>query len=163
MSQLYSSPPDVGLLIFDPEGEYALPDTHGRPGLVNVPDLRKKISLYTNRTVERQYPDVVRGTVFTDFGDFPPQDIVAAFVAQEKQDSVFANLVRSMDWKLWKQLVALLAERGFATEDQKLPACFLTSSTRMMSVWPPTRTTSFRPSGGCIAPAQPWARTCWRN
>src|SRR5207249_1399827 len=40
VSQLYSSPPDVGLLIFDPEGEYALPDAHGRPGLVNVPALR---------------------------------------------------------------------------------------------------------------------------
>ena len=50
MSQLYSSPPDVGLLIFDPEGEYALPDAHGRAGLVNVPALRDRISLYTNRT-----------------------------------------------------------------------------------------------------------------
>src|SRR5690606_23618646 len=39
-AQLYSSPPDVGLVIFDPEGEYALPDAHGRPGLVNVPGLR---------------------------------------------------------------------------------------------------------------------------
>src|SRR4029079_3199924 len=28
VAQLYSSPPDVGLLVFDPEGEYALPDAH---------------------------------------------------------------------------------------------------------------------------------------
>ena len=61
MSQLYSSPPDVGLLIFDPEGEYALPDAHGRPGLVNVPALRRRISLYTNRPVEPQHADVVKG------------------------------------------------------------------------------------------------------
>jgi hypothetical protein len=120
MSQLYSSPPDVGLLILDPEGEYALPDTHGRPGLVNVAGLRKRISLYTNRTIGQQYSDVAKGTVYMDFGDFPPQDIIAAFVPQEKQDAVFANLVRSMEWKNWKQLVALLAEKGFTTEDQKI-------------------------------------------
>lgn len=120
MSQLYSSPPDVGLLIFDPEGEYALPDAHGRPGLVNVPGLRKKISLYTNRKVEQQYVDVAKGSVYVDFGDFPPQDIVAAFVAPEKQDAVFANLVRSMEWKHWKELVEILAADGFATEDRKI-------------------------------------------
>lgn len=120
MSQLYSSPPDVGLLIFDPEGEYALPDAHGRPGLVNVPALRSRISLYTNRTVEPQHAEVVKGNAHVDFGDFPPQDIVAGFVTQEKQDSVFANLLRSMDWDRWKELVALLAKNGFATEDRKI-------------------------------------------
>jgi DNA helicase HerA-like ATPase len=120
MSQLYSSPPDVGLLIFDPEGEYALPDAHGRPGLVNVPELRSRISLYTNRIVEPQYADVVKGNVYVDFGDFPPQDIVAGLVAQEKQDSVFANLLRSQEWDCWKELVALLARDGFATEDKKM-------------------------------------------
>jgi DNA helicase HerA-like ATPase len=120
MSQLYSSPPDVGLLIFDPEGEYALPDAHGRSGLVNVPGLRDRISLYTNRSVEQEYRDLVKGTAYVDFGDFPPQDIVAGFVPQEKQEAVFANLVRSMDWKNWKILVQRLAEKEFATEDTKI-------------------------------------------
>jgi uncharacterized protein len=122
ISQLYASPPDVGLLIFDPEGEYALPDAHGRPGLVNVPALRNRISLYTNRKVDGQYADVVKGSVYVDFGDFPPQDIVAGFIAREKQDNVFANLLRSQDWNLWKKLVALLAKDGFTTEDQKIAA-----------------------------------------
>ena len=120
MSQLYASPPDVGLLIFDPEGEYALPDAHGRPGLVNVPALRDRISLYTNRTVEAQEADVIKGSAYVDFGDFPPQDIVAGFVSLEKQDSVFANLLRTQDWDRWKELVALLAKDGFATEDRKI-------------------------------------------
>lgn len=120
LSQLYSSPPDVGLLIFDPEGEYALPDAHGRSGLANVPGLRKRISLYTNRTVESEYADLVKGTAFVDFGDFPPQDIVAAFLPAEKQDTVFANLVRSMDWSRWKLLVERLAATEFATEDGKI-------------------------------------------
>ena len=122
VSQLYCSPPDVGLLIFDPEGEYALPDAHGRPGLVNVPALQNRVSLYTNRKVEPAQAGVVRGEVFVDFGDFPPQDIVAAFVPPEKQDTVFANLLRSLDWKLWKQLVELLAADGFGSDDRKIGA-----------------------------------------
>lgn len=122
VSQLYSSPPDVGLLIFDPEGEYALPDAHGRPGLVNVPALRDRISLYTNRKVDAVHTEVMKGNAFVDFGDFPPQDIVAAFVPLEKQDTVFANLLRGLEWKLWKQLVALLAADGFSADDKKIGA-----------------------------------------
>ena len=94
ISQLYSRPPEVGLLIFDPEGEYALPDAHGRPGLVNVPALRNRISLYTNRRVSAEYTAIRKGEVLVDFGDFPPQDIVAAFVPAEKQEMVFANLLQ---------------------------------------------------------------------
>ncbi len=120
VSQLYSSPPDVGLLIFDPEGEYALPDAHGRPGLVNVPALRNRISLYTNRRVPAQYAAVRKGETLVDFGDFPPQDIVAAFVPTEKQEMVFSNLLRSLDWAVWKQLVQLLAKDGFAADNNAI-------------------------------------------
>lgn len=120
VSQLYSSPPDVGLLIFDPEGEYALPDAQGRPGLVNVPALSGRVGLYTNRRVDPQSAAVRKGDVYVDFGDFPPQDIVAAFVPQEKQEMVFANLLRSLDWEVWKQLVQLLAKDGFAADNNSI-------------------------------------------
>jgi hypothetical protein len=33
---------------------------------------------------------------------------------------VFANLLRSQDWDRWKELVALLSEKGFATEDRRM-------------------------------------------
>lgn len=120
VSQLYSSPPDVGLLIFDPEGEYALPDAHGRPGLVDVPALRNRISLYTNRRVPAPYADARKGETLVDFGDFPPQDIVAAFVPAEKQEMVFTNLLRSLDWDVWKKLVQLLAQDGFAADNNTI-------------------------------------------
>lgn len=120
MSQLYASPPDVGLLIFDPEGEYALPDAHGRPGLVNVPALRDRISLYTNRTVDPAHEHFVKGNVYVDFGDFPPQDIVASFIPAEKQEMVFANLLRSLTFDAWKQLVQLLAKDEYAADEQQI-------------------------------------------
>lgn len=120
MSQLYSSPPDVGLLIFDPEGEYALPDAHGRPGLVNVPALRDRVSLYTNRRVDPVHEHFVKGNVYVDFGDFPPQDIVASFVPAEKQEMVFANLLRSLKWEAWRQLVELLARDEYTADEQQI-------------------------------------------
>ena len=120
MAQLYSSPPDVGLLIFDPEGEYALPDVQGRSGLVNVPALRDRISLYTNRRVDPVHEHFVKGDVYVDFGDFPPQDIVASFIPAEKQDMVFANLLRSIRWEAWRELVALLAKDEYAADEQQI-------------------------------------------
>jgi DNA helicase HerA-like ATPase len=120
MSQLYSSPPDVGLLVFDPEGEYALPDAHGRSGLVNVPALRDRVSLYTNRKVGATHDHFVRGDVYVDFGDFPPQDIVASFVPAEKQDMVFANLLRGLKWEAWRELVELLARDEYAADEQQI-------------------------------------------
>jgi hypothetical protein len=120
VSQLYSSPPDVGLLIFDPEGEYALPDAHGRPGLANVPALRDRISLYTNRRVDPAHQHLVRGDVYVDFGDFPPQDIVAAFIPAEKQEMVFANLLRGLKWEAWRQLVELLARDEYGADEQEI-------------------------------------------
>jgi len=120
VSQLYASPPDVGLLIFDPEGEYALPDAHGRPGLVNVPALRDRISLYSNRRVDPAHHHVVKGDVYVDLGDFPPQDIVAAFIPAEKQEMVFANLLRSLKWDAWRELVELLARDEYAADEQQI-------------------------------------------
>ena len=87
---------------------------------MNVPGLQGRVGLYTNRRVSDEYDGVRRGDVYVDFGDFPPQDIVAAFVLSEKQDMVFANLVRGLDWNVWRELVALLAKDGFRANDKKI-------------------------------------------
>jgi hypothetical protein len=74
VSQLYATPPEVGLLIIDPEGEYAFPDVHGRLGLVNVPGLEKRTSVYSSRNIPSQYRHCHKGDTFLDFADFPPQE-----------------------------------------------------------------------------------------
>lgn len=120
VSQLYSAPPDVGLLIFDVEGEYALPDAAGRPGMANIPKLANRLSLYTNRMVPNQFAHLKKGDMHLDFRDFPPQDIIGAFLPAEKQEMVFANLIRGLRWDAWKELVAYLAEKEFQAEDREL-------------------------------------------
>jgi uncharacterized protein len=120
ISQLYTTPPEVGLLIIDPEGEYAFPDVQGRLGLVNVPGLEKRISVYSNRNILSQYRHCQKGDTFLDFADFPPQDIVSGFIPVEKHDSVFANLLRGLDWNDWKELVTLLDKEGYRAPDLAL-------------------------------------------
>jgi DNA helicase HerA-like ATPase len=120
VSQLYSAPPEVGLLIFDPEGEDALRDNQGRPGLFNIPSLRQRVSLYTPRPVDGEGSSAKRGDVAVDFGDFYPQDVVAAFIPPEKQDMVFANLLRGMKIDAWKKLVELLARDEYRADDKQM-------------------------------------------
>jgi len=106
--------------VFDPEGEYALPDADGRPGLVNVPGLADRVALYTSRRCDPAYAGIVRGPPALDFGDFLPQDIIANFIPPEKHDMVFANLLRSADLAAWRQLVAYLDAEGFKADDRRV-------------------------------------------
>jgi uncharacterized protein len=154
ISQLYSRPPDVGLLIFDSEGEYALPDAEGRPALVNVPQLKDRISLYTNRTVAQAYAGIKKGDAFIDFGDFPPQDIVTAFVSDEKQDTYLPATSRAWTgtsgvnwWHCWPK-------SGIAPMRGGWPGCWITSREKT-AMWycRPSRTTWSRRSTACTAPA----------
>lgn len=120
ISRLYAAPPEVGLLIIDPEGEYAFPDAQGRPGLVNVPGFENRLSVYTSRTPPAPYQHCRRGTPYVDFSDFPPQEIVTGFITPEKHDSVFANLLRGMPWEKWSALVELLERQGYRAPDQAI-------------------------------------------
>jgi len=80
------------------------------------------MSLYTNRNIASGYESVCRGEARIDFGDFPPQDIVATVIPGEKQDMVFTNLLRGLAWDAWKELVALLAEDGYQADDKRIAA-----------------------------------------
>ena len=84
ISQLYSGdgPKDksgrpVGMLILDPEGEYFWPDEDGRPGLCNVPHLKDKIAVFTDR-VERNayYGSWKVGCIKLDVREMSPSDVV---------------------------------------------------------------------------------------
>jgi hypothetical protein len=114
ISQLYATPPEVGLLIIDPEGEYAFPDVHDHRGLVNVPGMEQRTSVYSNRKVPSEYKYCHKGDTFLDFADFPPQDIVSGFIPSEKHDSVFATFCADWIGTIGKSLSLSWKSKGIA-------------------------------------------------
>lgn len=128
-AELYSNPAlqelqagrRVGMLIFDPEGEYAFPDSQGRPGLVNVPGLAEKLVIYTSRTPPPGYDRFVAGVPRANLSHLHPAAVTNICVPREKQDMVFANLIRGLRPDEWRELVEALAEHRYriSMEDLK--------------------------------------------
>ncbi|MBM4063294.1 MAG: ATP-binding protein [Planctomycetes bacterium] len=136
LSRLYEAPPDVGLLVLDPEGEYAFAQKaagHDVPGLADHPELRRRLKVFTQRRdpeLTKRYGDVIVSTLRIDFGQCEPGEILSAFVPQEKQEQVWTNWLRSMERTgrdgqrtvvdRWQKLVALLTEHQYGASDEDL-------------------------------------------
>ncbi len=120
ITQLYAGNPNVGFLIFDPEGEYAFADKKGRPGLSDIPALQNKIVVYTDRSVPEKYKRFVAGDVHFNLGAFGPGQIVANCVVPEKWSNVWANAVRGLSHNEWVALLKELSANGFRTETGKI-------------------------------------------
>lgn len=120
VTQLYASNPKVGLLIFDPEGEYAFTDKKGRPGLADIPDLQDKIVVYTDRHVPENYRRFVGGDVHFNLSAFGPSEVIANCVVPEKWEQVWANVVRGLTNTEWAALVDELSSNGYRTETGRI-------------------------------------------
>ena len=124
ISKMYVSPPEVGLLIFDPEGEYALPqqrkDKPPIPGLASLPDLRERIRYFSLRPPLKGFEGVQEGSVKVNFADFSPRAILNAFVPPEKHINVWASWIKSMKIENWSTLVKLLKDDGYRVPDGEL-------------------------------------------
>lgn len=124
LSRLYASPPDVGLLIVDPEGEYAFPQTSERgqpiPGLVDHPAVAPRVMVFTNRD-PHQFPPSVRarigGRMRLDLAALGAHGFLSAFVSEEKQGQVWANWLRSAPREGWARLVRVLEEEKYGAAD----------------------------------------------
>jgi hypothetical protein len=70
----------VGMLVFDPEGEYFFPDNQGRPGLCDVPHLRDQLVVLTDRQPPSGgYESFVIGGTRVDVRDLPPSVVLNMF------------------------------------------------------------------------------------
>ena len=127
ISQLYSGegPKDrsgrpVGMLVLDPEGEYFWPDEDGRPGLCNVPHLKDKIAVFTDRTEPNpHYGSWKSGGVKLDVRKLRPSDVVSLCIAAEKQNQQNVSKLRGLKPHQWSDLVDLATrERHNADEKQ---------------------------------------------
>src|SRR5690606_25491404 len=71
---------NVGVLIFDADGEYFWPDAiKNRPGLTDVPQLKDNILVFTNRINDRApryYGSWKAGDVRLDIRTLPARDVI---------------------------------------------------------------------------------------
>src|SRR5271157_1078498 len=101
-----------GLLIFDPEGEYAVTDAKHRPGIM---DEREAI-LITNRNIDAEQLNVYR-SLKLNLKDFNPKMILPIIVAESKYDTIFFMKLMGLTPERWCMLVDLLKQNGFAADD----------------------------------------------
>lgn len=104
----------VGLIVFDPEGEYGWSHGGGQPGLADVPHLRDRLVIYTNRTPPASYRRLVGGNVKFNLASLRPGDVVDFCVPREKQEMVFASILRGATPNQWETLIQRLAARRYA-------------------------------------------------
>jgi len=130
IAELYRSRPivrvgdvdkQVGMLIFDPEGEYFWPDDHGRPGLCDVPHLRERIAVFTNRPVPNPYYGSWKaGHVRLDLRQCVPAEVVSLCLSEERQDQQNVIKMRGLTRDSWSALIELLHGKGYDVIDEEV-------------------------------------------
>lgn len=125
LSRLYKAPPDVGLLIIDPEGEYPFSQRSetGRviPGLVDHPDIRPRVRVFSDREPpEGADADVIAGRLRVDVSKLSSSEFITVFVPPEKTSGVWTNYLRSCSRDDWATLISTLRSRRFQVEDHEL-------------------------------------------
>jgi hypothetical protein len=120
ITKLYATNPNVGCLIFDPEGEYAISDKKGRPGLADLPELQEKVVIYTDRKVPPKYRRFLAGDVHLNLATLRPGNVVKNCVPAEKWEQVWANTIRGLQEHEWTELIRLLEVDGYHAETSQI-------------------------------------------
>ncbi|WMT45637.1 MAG: ATP-binding protein [Cuniculiplasma divulgatum] len=100
-----------GLVIFDPEGEYAVTDNKQRPGIM---DHREAI-LITNRRVDTTLRNVYP-YMKLNLREFDPKFILPIIVNPSKHETVFFSKLMGMENEEWGNLVDLLFRDGWRAD-----------------------------------------------
>ena len=105
------------LIIFDPEGEYAVTDKKGRPGIMdNIPAI-----LITNRI---NLKDQIKSNIYTnlkiDFREFSPKFMIPILIPAEKHQMVFFQKLMSINKDQWNKLVEYLSDMRYSADYEKI-------------------------------------------
>ena len=122
VTKLYENEQNVGMLIFDPEGEYAFP-VHNNPGLADIPELSDKIVVFTNRkysNLDEKYKKMIAGKVNLNLTELRSVDIVEQCIVEEKQENIFALRLKGMRPDRWTTLIEKLEKDGYGLEDSEI-------------------------------------------
>lgn len=131
LSELYREPPktrsgiDVGTLIFDADGEYFWPDVvEGRPGLCDVPPLRDRLVVFTNRQPRSPYYASWKvGSVKLDIRELRSRDVIGIAVSPERQENQNVLKLKGVSNANWRTLVDLVHVNGLQATDQQIGQC----------------------------------------
>ena len=119
VARLYEGNPNTGMLIFDPEGEYAFADVHGRPGLADVPGVRERLVVFTDRKPPKElYAPFIAGPVRINLENIPSGLAVDTFIPEQRQDTVYAHNLRSLESAKWQALVSTLYQKKNVPHNQ---------------------------------------------
>ena len=120
VSALYEKEPKtadgrpVGTLIFDADGEYFWPNkVNNRPGLCDVPHLKDKISVFTNRAPRGDvYDKWTAGGVKLDLRRLKPGDVLSIALSPERLEQQNVRKMMFMRPEKWGELVDMFAGGG---------------------------------------------------
>lgn len=122
VTKLYEKEQDVGMLIFDPEGEYAFP-VNENPGLANIPELAEKLVVYTNRAypnLDPQFKKMIGGPVSLNLSELKPADVVAQCIVPEKQEMIFSLRLKGLYEQEWATLIDKLQDEEYRLNDEEM-------------------------------------------
>ena len=122
VTKLYENEQNVGMLIFDPEGEYAFP-VKGNPALADIPELADKLVVFTNRkypSLDEKYRKMIAGKVNLNLTELRSADIVDQCVVEEKQENIFALRLKGMRGDKWTSLIEKLEKDDYGLEDSEI-------------------------------------------
>ena len=115
---------NVGVLIFDADGEYFWPDNiKNRPGLCDVPQLKSNILVFTNRTNDRApkyYGSWKAGEVRLDIRNLPARDVIGIAISSERQEQQNILKLKGVSETSWRQLIDIIKTKGYQATDEEI-------------------------------------------
>ncbi|WP_063819122.1 ATP-binding protein [Herbidospora cretacea] len=96
----------VGTVIFDPDGEYYWPDDKGRPGLCDVPQLKDRLVVFTDKEGDSDfYRSFVVDRVKLNIKELQAAKVVSLVIPAERQDQQNVAKLKQLRPEAWEQLV----------------------------------------------------------
>jgi hypothetical protein len=119
VAKLYEQEQQVGMLIFDPEGEYSFRDVQGRPGLADLPGICEKLVVFTDRRPpDEKYESLIAGPVRVNLRRVTASHVVDICLPEERQDTVYATHLRGFEQQEWAECIDLLARDGYRLDPE---------------------------------------------
>lgn len=96
----------VGTVVFDPEGEYFWPDNRGRAALADVPELKDRLVVFTDKAPPSEaYGSFVAGPVRIDARKVSPAKLAQIAFTAERQDQANIQIINRTWPHDWPDLV----------------------------------------------------------